>query len=99
MVQALPPIRSLLPHLLGADPGCISNPHFMAHLRQQVHKPMAVARRLQPHTYWPAELTVKPFRLSVTVRQLAFLHFSCFRIDPSDLLKTGMIITTYNVHL
>ena len=98
-MHRIPSIRPLLPYLLGRNPRGIADPHFMPHLRQQVHKPMAVAGRLQPHTHRPAQLPIKSFGFSVAMHQLPFLNLSGFCIDPSDLLKTGMVITTYNDHV
>src|SRR5260370_187082 len=42
---------------------------------------------------------VNHFRIYLRVRQVSVLDFSGFRIGPSDLLKTGVIIATYNDHL
>ena len=98
-VHRIPPIRPLLPHLLSSNPGGVADPHFLPHLGQQVHKPMAVAGRFQPHAHRPGQLPVKSFGFSIRVHQLPLLNLSDFCIHPSDLLKTGMIITTYNDHV
>src|SRR5213079_1364034 len=57
------------------------------------------AGRFQPHAHRLGQLPVKSFGFSIRVHQLPLLNLSDFCIHPSDLLKTGMIITTYNDHV
>ncbi len=92
-------VRLLFAHLRGPDLGRVADPNFMTHRRQHVHKPMAVARRLQPHPHRPAQSAIELLGFSGCVHQLSFPCFSSFRIQPTNLLPTGMEITTYNDHL
>jgi hypothetical protein len=44
------------------------------------------------------QLPIKPLSFSSAVHQRSFTHFSAVRLYPRDLLKTRVIITTYNQH-
>src|SRR5258708_6629855 len=60
---------------------------------------MAVPGRLQPHTHRPGQTVIELLGFSRCVHQLSFPRFPSFRIHPTNLLPTGMEITTYNNHL
>src|SRR6266700_2092244 len=59
---------------------------------------MAVPGRLQPHTHRPGQTVIELLGLTRCVHQLSFSRFPSFRIHPTNLLPTGMEITTYNDH-
>src|SRR5260370_3797298 len=80
------------------DRGRVSDEHLMAHLRDQVHKPVTVARRFHTDQRRCRQLTVETLGFSVGMHQLPFSCFSGLGIDPRDLLPTGMVITPYNHH-
>src|SRR5258708_38621011 len=60
---------------------------------------MAVPGRLQPHTHRPGQTVIELLGFSRCVHQLSFTLFPSFRIHPTNLLPTGMEITTYNYNL
>jgi hypothetical protein len=67
--------------------------------REQSLEPARVTRGFDPYAYLYAlllQLAVKPLRFFGAVHQRPFTHFSAVRLYPRDLLKTRVIITTYD---
>ena len=52
----------------------------MTQLGQQIHEPVAVARRFQTHTHRPRQPFIELPGFSAGVHQLPFLGFSRFRV-------------------
>ena len=92
----IPPIGLLLSHLLGSDLRRVAYPFFKVELRPQALEPARVSGGLDSHSYLFAfQLAIELLSLSA-MPQPSFSAFSCFRVHPSDLLHTGVIIASYN---
>src|SRR5205823_2192875 len=98
-VCRVPLVRLLLPHIAGPNLRRIAHPQLVSQLTEQIHQPMAVARRLHPDQRRRRYLPIEPFRISRGLHQLLLPSFSCLRIQPTHLLPAGMKITSYNHHL
>src|SRR5437867_92193 len=98
-VCRVPLVRLLLPHIAGPNLRRIAHPQLVSQLTEQIHQPMAVARRLHPDQRRRRYLPIEPFRISRGLHQLLLPSFSCLRIQPTHLLPAGMKITSYNHHV
>src|SRR6266849_3986517 len=88
----------LLPYLAGADFRGVSDPHVMSQRRDHLHEPLAVPGRFHADQCRRRNLPVEPFRLSSGVFQLFLLRFPCGCFHPTNLLPTGVIITSNKHH-
>src|SRR5690349_13485328 len=70
----------------------------MPQTSQQFHKPLAVPGGLHPHQHRPRQLPIKPLGLPRAMLQLSLTRLSCLLLQPTNLLPTGVIITSYNQH-
>src|SRR4029077_12679167 len=88
----------LLPHLGSANLRRISDPHVMSRRAGHVQKPLAVPGGLHPDQGRRRQSTVKLLRFSRRVLQLPFLGLPSDRVYPTNLLPTGVVITSNDHH-
>ena len=94
----VPLVRTLLAHIAGADLGRIPYPYLMAQPLHQIKKPLTISSGLDPDQRRFAQLPVEPLCLTVGVTQLPLLELSRLQVAHRYLLKTGVEITSYNLH-
>src|SRR6202022_197184 len=92
----VPAVGLLFPHLQGAYLTGIPHAQFMAQLGQQLLQPKGVAASFQAYYHASLQTAVKLDCFSAL--QSPFRMLAGFRIDHSNLLKTRMEITAYNLH-
>src|SRR5580704_9031542 len=88
----------LLPRVTRANPRRVAYPNIVSCRRGHLHKPLAVPSRLHPHQSRRRQSTVKLLRFAHRVLQLLFSRLSRDRVHPTNLLPTGMVITSNNHH-
>src|SRR5713101_1803078 len=88
----------LLPHFAGADLRGVSDPHVMSQRRDHLHKPLAVPGRFHADQCRCWDLPVEPFGLPSAVFQLFLLRLPRGCLHPTNLLPTGVVITSNNHH-
>src|SRR5216684_3490679 len=91
MNQQLPQIRS-------ANLRRIADPNIVSRRRGHFHKPLAVPGRLHSNQSWPRQSTVKLLRFSRRMLQFLFSGLSSRRVQPTNLLPTGVVITSNKHH-
>src|SRR5713226_9179642 len=88
----------LLPHLRSANLRRIADPNIVSCRRGHFHKPLAVPGRLHSNQSWPRQSTVKLLRFSRRMLQFLFSGLSSRRVQPTNLLPTGVVITSNKHH-
>src|SRR5438876_10580293 len=96
--RRIAPVVLLLPHLASANLRCISDPHVVPQRCGHLHKPLTVPRGLHPDESRRGQLPIKPLRFSRSMLQLLFSGLSSRRVQPTNLLPTGMVITSNKHH-
>src|ERR1700687_6174908 len=92
------PVVFLGAHLTGANLRCISDPHVVPLCRGHFHKPLTVPGGLHPDKSRGAHLPIKPLGFSRPMLQLLFSRLSSDRVQPTNLLPTGVVITSNKDH-
>src|SRR5258708_35408057 len=70
----------------------------MTQSAKQLHKPLTVACRLHPDQSAPWQLPIKSLSLSRCVLQLLLVRLPGLRVHPTNLLPTGVVINSNNIH-
>src|SRR6266850_8377726 len=96
--RGIPAIVLLLAHVRNANLRRVSDPHVVPQCRGHLHKPLTVPGRLHPDQSRPRQSTVKLLRFSRRMLQFLFSGLSRHRIQPTNLLPTGVVITSNNHH-
>src|SRR5712692_7802726 len=87
----------LLPYSLRSNLGWISDPQLVVQLHQQTLEPSRVTSRFQANSHMPSlEIPIIAFRFPVAMGESSFSTFSCLGIHKRDLLKTWVVICSYN---
>src|SRR6266849_914197 len=92
------PVVFLGAHLTGANLRCISDPHVVPLCRGHFHKPLTVPGGLHPDKSSCGQLPIKPLGFSRPMLQLLFSRLSSDRVQPTNLLPTGVVITSNKDH-
>src|ERR1700674_1081292 len=92
------PVVFLGAHLTGANLRCISDPHVVPLCRGHFHKPLTVPGGLHPDKSRCGQLPIKPLGFSRPMLQLLFSRLSSDRVQPTNLLPTGVVITSNKDH-
>src|SRR6266446_7641791 len=92
------PVVFLGAHLTGANLRCISDPHVVPLCRGHFHKPLTVPGGLHPDKSRCGQLPIKPLGFSRPMLQLLFSRLSSDRVQPTNLLPTGVVITSNKHH-
>src|ERR1700720_1270325 len=71
----------LLAYVAGTNLGGVADPHLVAQLFQQLHKPLAIAYRLHTNEGWRTKPAIELLCLSCRMHKLALLTLTAFRIE------------------
>src|SRR5260370_3690215 len=96
--RGIAPVVLLLPHIRSANLRRIADPNIVPCRRAHFHKPLAVPGRLHSNQSWPRQSTVKLLRFSRRMFQFLFSGLSSRRVQPTNLLPTGVVITSNKHH-
>src|SRR6266446_9286028 len=96
--RGIAPVVLLLPHIRSANLRRIADPNIVSCRRGHFHKPLAVPGRLHSNQSWPRQSTVKLLRFSRRMLQFLFSGLSSRRVQPTNLLPTGVVITSNKHH-
>src|SRR3984885_16216885 len=88
----------LLPYVTGTNLRRIAHPHFVPCRRGHLHKPLTVPRGLHSNPSRCRQLPIKSLGFSRPMLQLLLALLSRHRVQPTNLLPTGMVIASYNHH-
>src|SRR5260370_34828261 len=96
--RGLAAVVFLLPRIRRAHLRRIADPNSVPCRRAHFHKPLAVPGRLHSNQSWPRQSTVKLLRFSRRMFQFLFSGLSSRRVQPTNLLPTGVVITSNKHH-
>src|SRR5260370_1554416 len=96
--RGIAPVVLLLPHIRSANLRRIADPNIVSCRRAHFHKPLAAPARLHSNQTWPRQSTVKLLRFSRRMFQFLFSGLSSRRVQPTNLLPTGVVITSNKHH-
>ena len=89
----------MLPHTCSLDLRWVAHPQLELQLRQQVLEPACVPGSFDPHPHLDSfcfQVAVEFLRFPIAVPQLLFTAFPGFRVHPSNVLNTRVIIASYD---
>src|SRR5580704_11766610 len=92
------PVVFLCAHVACTNLRCVSDPQVVPRGRSHLYKPLAVPSRLHSNQSRCRQSTVILLRFARRMLQLPFSRLSSDRVYPTNLLPTGVIITSYNHH-
>src|SRR5436309_15229542 len=97
-MQRIAIVGLLLPHRGRTDLGRVPDPQLVVIFLEQSVKPLSVHRGFHPDASRTPKRRVKRPCLTVPMFQPTLGDLSYFSIDPSNLLKPPVNITTDNYH-
>src|SRR3989442_1155621 len=94
----IPAIVFLSAHVPGANFCSVPDPQVVPQRCGHFHNPLTISGRLHPDQSRRGQLPIKPLRFSRGMLQLFFSRLARGRVQPTNLLPTGVVITSNKHH-